>query len=73
MKIDRVTFRGNIETRQFQHVHVEASAMVDAGEDPQAVLDAVKTFVASELLRARDGEKVEPRPAPGRFTDLLKR
>lgn len=70
--VTSVTFRSSVPGDQrFQHYHVEATASVGEGEDPSAVLDAVKAFVARELKRAKTG-RVEPQPpVQGRFQDMF--
>ena len=68
VNITSVTFRSSIPgEKQFQHLHVEATAGVDENEDPQEVLDKLKTFVGKELTRARFGEIPKPVQRQGRF------
>lgn len=71
-KITSVTFRSSVPGDQrFQHLHIEASASVGPNDDPSAVLDGVKMFVARELKRAKTG-RVEPQPpVQGRFRDMF--
>lgn len=66
VKITSVSFRSNIALdSKFNHIHIEASADVPAGERPETVVDQLKTFVARELKRAKEGV-VPPQPV-GRF------
>jgi hypothetical protein len=50
---------------RYNHVHIEATADVPAGERPEAVIDQLKLFVAAELKRAK-GEEVRT-VSPGKF------
>jgi hypothetical protein len=71
VKIKSVTVRSSIQLKSFQHLHIEASADVPLGEEPEAVVDQLKSFVAKELKIAKEG-RVVPQPAvQGRFLDTL--
>lgn len=75
MKILTVSFRANLPLKNFQHVHVEACAEVDhaGGETPSMALEALKRWVAEELLLAKEGDQpVTPPTVRGRFQDLLR-
>jgi hypothetical protein len=68
LKITSVSFRANCAVdggQKFNHVHIEATAQVDAGKSPAFVLDCLKEFVAEELRIAK-GE-VRTVVTPGRF------
>lgn len=72
VKIKSVTFRSSIPgAKQFQHLHVEASADVPPGANASDILDGVKAFVARELVRAKDGQTPKPAARQGRFSDLV--
>lgn len=70
MKIKTLSVRSSIEIGRFQHLHIEATADV-TGNTPEATLDELKQFVADQLIRARLGDKPQPRPKQGRFNDML--
>jgi hypothetical protein len=66
IKIKSVSFRANMPLdNRYNHVHIEATADVPAGERPEAVIDQLKLFVAAELKRAK-GEEVRT-VSPGKF------
>ena len=77
--IKTVSFRANLaqssassSLERYQHLHIEATADVPAGEDPRAVLDDLKVFVAQELKVAKEGETPKPQPAVrGSFRQFL--
>jgi hypothetical protein len=57
--IKSVSFKANCSVEgRFNHVHIEAAADVPIGVSPRAVLEDLKEFVATELKRAKDGDKV---------------
>lgn len=63
IRIKSVSFRANTSLdSKFNHIHIEASADVPLNERPEAVLDALKKFVAKELKFAKEGQ-VETAPA----------
>lgn len=64
VKITSVSFRSSVQLKPFQHVHVEATAQVLPGQTADRVLDLLKTFVANELRRAKEGDVL---PVAGRF------
>lgn len=66
--IKSVSFRSNVNIDgKYNHAHVEASADVPSGVNPQLVLDELKDFVAQELRRAKEGEPVPVVKTSGRF------
>jgi len=65
IRIKSVSFRSCVSIGKFQTVHVEASADVPPSVSPRAALDTVKSFVAAELRRAKEGEPVR---TTGRFS-----
>lgn len=67
VKIKSVSFRANVSTAKYEHIHIEATADVPDGERPEAVLDQLKTFVAKELKFAKEGEVVPEPKVRGRF------
>lgn len=71
--IKSVTVRSSIQLKSFQHFHVEASADVPVGEEPEYVVDKLKAFVAKELTRAKEGRVVPAPPVQGRFLDYVRR
>jgi hypothetical protein len=74
LTITRVAFRSNVSIGSFQNVHVEAEAVVRPGQDPDAVLDQLESYVAGRLRLAKDGRPVTVHPpVVGRFKDRLDR
>jgi len=65
--IKTVSFRANMPLEgKYQHIHIEAAADVPEGCSATEVLDDLKSWVGTELRRARHGEAVREVP-PGRF------
>lgn len=76
IEIKILAVRANVTFGNYQSLHIEASADVLPGQTPDQVLEALKDFVATELVKARDGvekEVIRQIKSVERFADRLQK
>lgn len=59
-QIKSVSFRANGPAKgmQFSHVHVEATAVVEPGQDPADVLDGLKSWTLAHLVLSQEDRQM---------------
>lgn len=65
MRIKTLSVKSNVQVAPYVHLHIEAGADVELGENPVTVLDGLKEFVSGQLRRAVEGDPLPP--TTGRF------
>lgn len=51
--ITSVSFRRNVQVKEFETIHVEAQVSVGEDEDPKAALEMARDFVVTSLIAER--------------------